>query len=334
MTVRPSPPEAPDRLDAPLDPLTEEALEWLVYLHSGAQTEQDWAAFQDWKAESAARRQAADTAEHLWHGLGSALGRKRSAKATAVKLLSVLLLVAATGGFAAGLFGPPASYFPDERTAVGERRTLTLADGSRLELDAATSLDIHFTAGQRRLTLFGGRIFVTVAPDPARPFLVEAAGGTARALGTAFAVGQEDNRVKVVVTEHTVRVAYPNEADGASVDVQAGNEVSYAPATGLAPPHPTDVRTRTSWRRGLMLLDSRPLDQVMAEVERYRSGKIIIVDAALRHLPVSGMFETGDTDALLDALAEALPVKVDRLPLLTVIRRDPARPLEPFQPRR
>ncbi|WP_029002986.1 FecR family protein [Azorhizobium doebereinerae] len=324
----------PDALDAPLDPLTERALEWLVYLHSGAETDADWSAFHDWKAATPAQRQAAETAEQLWDGLGTALNRKRRAKAARATLLSLGLLALLAGGFAAGVFGPPASYFPDARTAVGERRTLTLADGSQLELDAATSLDIHFTAGQRRLTLFGGRIFVAVAPDPARPFLVEAAGGTTRALGTAFEVSRDRDLVDVVVSEHAVRVAYPDAASGTSVEVEAGSEVSYAPATGLARPHPTDLANRTSWRRGLMLFDSRPLGDVVGEIERYRRGRILIVDGALRQLPVSGMFETADTDALLDALAEALPLKVDKLPLLTVIRRDPARPLEPFQPQK
>lgn len=334
MMSRSEPVAASDAIDARLDPLTERALEWLVHLHSGSETEQDWNAFHDWKASGAAQRQAAEAAERLWEGLGSALRRRRRAKAAVATVLSACLLAAIGLGFATGLFGAPVAYFTDEWTGVGERRVLTLSDGSRLELDAATSLDVGFTPAQRRLVLFGGRIHVTVAADPGRPFVVEAAGGTTRALGTAFEVSRAGDQVEVVVTEHAVRVAYPDDDPGASVEVHAGSEVDYAPQTGLAHPRTADLRSRGAWRRGMLLLDSRPLGDVVTEIERYRRGRIVIADPALRQLPVSGMFETADTDALLDALATALPVRVAKLPWLTVIRRDPDRPLQPFLPRK
>ncbi len=328
---------APETGDAALDPLIERALEWLVHLHSGSETEQDWAEYQSWKAADAGQRQAAEQAERLWQGLGSALTRPATSRLKRAARLSLLILalgVAGVAGFAGGLFGAPGAYFPDERTATGERRSLTLPDGSRLELDAATSLDIDFSDRQRRLVLHAGRIFVAVSPDRQRPFQVAASGGTVRALGTAFAVGMESDAVDVVVAEHAVRVAFPDEAAGPSVEVQAGSQVSYAPATGLGQPRPVEIRNRTAWRRGLFLFENRPLGAVVAELERYRRGRIVIADNALKDLPVTGIFETGDSDALLDAVAAALPVQVHKLPWLTVIRRDPERSLEPFQPRR
>ena len=334
MTSRPETRSPPDTSDAALDPLTERALEWLVHLHSGAETEQDWSDYQNWKAASAPQRRAAEEAERLWERLGVALVRKSPSKLWRASQLSVLVVALAATSFAAGLFGVPASYFPDERTAVGERRSLALPDGSRLELDSGSSVDIDFTDSRRRLVLYGGRIFVTVTPDRNRPFFVESGGGTTRALGTAFAVGKEGDGVDVVVAEHAVRVAYPGEESGPSVEVQAGSQVSYAPQTGLEAPHPVNLGSQTAWRRGLFLFNNRPLGAVVAEMERYRRGKIVIADDALKHLPVTGIFETGDTDSLLDAVSSALPVQVHRLPWLTVIRRDPARALEPFQPQR
>lgn len=334
MTSRPETRLPPASPDAPLDPLTERALEWLVHLHSGTETDQDWSDYQDWKTANAPQRRAADEAERLWERLGSALARKPRSKLRRISQLSMVLVALAATSFAAGLFGAPASYFPDERTAVGELRTLTLPDGSRLELDSDSRVDIDFTDRRRRVVLYGGRIFVTVAPDRSRPFFVEAGGGTTRALGTAFAVGKDGDGVDVVVTEHAVRVAYPDGESGPSVEVRAGNQVGYAPQTGLEVPHPVDLGSRTAWRRGLFLFDSRPLGSVVAEMERYRRGRIVIAEEALKQLPVTGIFETGDTDSLLDAVSSALPVQVHRLPWLTVIRRDPARALEPFQPRR
>jgi transmembrane sensor len=325
---------APEAKDAALDPLTERALEWLVHLHSGSESEQDWSEYQSWKAADAGQRQAAEQAERLWQGLGSALTRPATSRLKRAARLSLLILALGAAGFAGGLFGAPGAYFPDERTATGERRSLTLPDGSRLELDAVTSLDIDFSDRQRRLVLHAGRIFVAVSPDRQRPFRVESGGGTIQALGTAFAVGKESDAVEVVVAEHAVRVAFPDEATGPSVEVQAGNQISYAPDTGLGQPRPVEIRSRTAWRRGLFLFESRPLGAVVAELERYRRGRIVIADNALKDLPVTGIFETGDSDALLDAVVAALPVQVHKLPWLTVIRRAPERSLEPFQPRR
>ena len=110
--------------------------------------------------------------------------------------------------------------------------------------------------------------------------------------------------------------------------------LGHAPKTGLGRPEPVDVHSVTGWRRGRLIFDGRPLGSVVAEMDRYRRGKIVITDHALEDLPVTGSFDTSDTDALLDAVAEALPVQVRRLPLLVLIERDPNRPLTPFQRQR
>ncbi|MBN8940520.1 MAG: FecR family protein [Rhizobiales bacterium] len=316
--------------DAPLDPMTEAALSWLVRLHSGEASEQDWSDYQAWKAAGVDQRRAADRAERLWQRLGPALRPKRRSKARGIAVAILLVAGLAGGGFAGGLFGPPGAYFADHRTALGERRTVALADGSTMELDAGTSVDIDFGADRRRLVLHAGQIFVTVTPDPARPFVVQAGRGTTRALGTAFDVRSDGEGARIVVTEHAVRVAYAGAGETATTDVAAGQQVTYAPATGLGRPEPVDTGMLTAWRRGQVIFDGRPLGDVVAELARYRRGRILITDSALRDLPVTGIFSTADADALVDALPAILPVRVWRLPGLAVIQRDPDRPVAPF----
>lgn len=327
------PAHAATALDAPLAPLTEQALEWLVHLHSGKETEADWAAYEDWRSASPAHEHAAEHAERLWAGVGSALNRSKPNRTRRAAIISAGLLLLAAAGFSSGLFGTPGAYFPDLHTAVGERRSLTLVDGTQLDMDAATSLNVMFSGESRRLVLFSGRIYVAVAPDPARPFVVEAAGGSTRALGTAFEVSRDNEAISVVVTQHVVRVSYPDDANSPHVDVEAGNETHYEPKAGLAAPRAVDTQSLTAWRRGLLAFQDRPLGEVVSQIERYRHGRVVIVDAELARLPVSGIFESSDTDALLDALTTALPVQITRLPWLTFIRRDADRPLEPFAPR-
>lgn len=302
--------------DAPLSPLAETALEWLVTLHSGEATEADWGCYDAWKGAVPAHRQAAEAAESLWAGLGGALPRRRLvAKAVAALSLAVLVVV---GGVGLRGAGPPQTWLADLRTNVGERGSFVLEDGSRIVLDTASGVDLAFSPERRRVILRGGTIHVQVSPDPDRPFEVEAAGGTVRALGTAFDVRRMDDLVRVVVTEHVVRVSYPTGGKTAA-DVPAGRQIAYGPSSGLGR-ETLATAGATAWQRGRLVFDGLPLGQVLAEMGRYHRGMVVFADDGLRALPVTGTFDSDDLDGLLDAVAAVLPVRVYRLPGLAIVR--------------
>lgn len=315
---------ADDKDAAPVDPLTEEALAWLVRLHSGEETEADWNAYHDWKAAEPAHADAAQRAERMWSRLGPALSAPRTSRNVAGMLLLAACL--AGGGAASGAFGPLSGWLADEATGIGERRVVTLADGSTVMLDSATSIDIEYAGDARRITLRDGQIFVSVQPDPARPFVVQAREGTVRALGTAFNVRAEERGARVAVTEHAVRVTY---GGNSSVDIREGEGVEYAAGGGLGKPDAIDVRNVTAWQQGEIVFDARPLGDVAHDLARYRRGTVVFTDASLKDLPVTGVFSTTDTDAFFTALEMTLPVSVTRLPLVTLIRRDAARAAAP-----
>lgn len=304
--------------------MTEKALARLVHLHSGEETEDDWADYEDWKAADPEHRRAADRAESLWQKLGPALARRR----VKPKSLPVVLLIAA--GLTAlligsGLFEPPLFIFADQRTAVGERRTVTLTDGSQVDIDSETAFDVNVDNTKRELTLHTGRIFVSVTPDNTRPFTIKAGNGIVRALGTAFSVHHEDKTTQIVVTESAVRINYPDGNRNQDVDVSAGQQVDYSPKMGIGKPRSADLRVLTAWRNGQMIFEGRPLGDVIAEMSRYRWGMIVFADASLKQLPVTGIFDTDDTDGLLNAIAAVLPLKVQKGPGITVIQRDGTR---------
>ena len=305
---------------ASVDPLTEEALAWLVRLHSGEETAADWNAYHDWKAAEPAHEEAAQRAERMWTRLGPALSKQRSSR----NITGALFLAAciAGAGVAGGAFGPLSGWLADEATGIGERRTITLADGSTVMLDSATSLDIAYAGAERRVVLRDGQIFVSVTADPARPFVVEAGQGTVRALGTAFNVRAGDDGAHVAVAEHAVRVTYDGKS---SVDIREGEGVGYGMSGGLSGPVVVDVRDVTAWQHGEIVFDGRPLGEVTGEFGRYRRGTVIFTDASLKQLPVTGVFSTSDTDAFFTALERTLPVRVTRLPLVTLIQRDTGR---------
>lgn len=307
-------------LDTPLDPVREQALEWAVRLRSGMATAADRQAYERWRAEDAGHAVAAQEADRLWAALGPA-ARPRTRRA----VLSLAAAALAGGAALGGLVGweQTATLFADLATGQGERRSVVLPDGSRLDLDAATSLDVAFGTTERRLVLHRGRFYVEVVPDPARPFRVAAASGSVQALGTAFVVARTGDAVEVVVTEHAVQVAYPD--GGRSVRVEAGHSVEYSPMHGLEAPQAANPMLATAWRRGRLVFDGKPLGEVVAEIGRYRRGWVVFADTGLRRQLVTGAFPLDDTDALLRALPKMMPVRVRQLPLLTVIEADPGR---------
>lgn len=323
MAKAPKPPfDLPPAPDA-VDPLAREALGWIVHLHSGDEVAADWASFEDWKAASSDHARAAEKAMLLWQGVRPALRSLRRSKSRRV----AIGLVAALGlGAAAGALEPTTvpSLLAAYGTATGELRTVTLKDGSIVDLDTATAFDV--SADHRTLTLHAGQIHVTVAPDPDRPFRVVTGKAEVKALGTAFAVRIAPETERVVVTEHAVQVTAPSSAPQASVRLTAGQSVEIGRA-GLGVPRDEDVGASISWRAGELHFLDRPLSAVVAEIERYRRGRIVIVGDDLARLPVTGNFDVRNTDAFIDAAVLALPIRIVRLPALVVMWRDSSRGL-------
>lgn len=300
-------------------PLTEQALQWLVDLHSGTTESPTWEAYLQWCEISPEHQQAAQAAERLWERLGSALERPSTPHR---RLLPLALVVAL--GLAGGVFwqADQRGWMADQVTGLGEHRTLRLADGSHLELAPQTRVDIKLQGDRRVLHLYSGELFVQVAPDTQRPFEVHAATGRLRALGTGFDVRREGEQVRMVVTEHVVQVIL--DGDPQTTDVEAGHVVQYGPE-GISRAQSVDVGAATAWRRDKLVFNQQPLGEVLAQIGRYRRGLIWVRDETMRDLPVTGILATDDPDAQLKLLERTLPLRVRLLPWLTVIERDDSR---------
>lgn len=302
--------------------LSDEAIDWLVRLHSGRATAKDHAGFAAWRKQSGKHERAALEAETIWHGLGIAGERTRRAerKATRAKLARRAVLggmaLAATGLALqrSGLVGP--RLFADHATGIGEQRTVTLADGSTAFLNASTALSVDFAGTARRLILHAGEASFTVARDPDRPFVVEADGGWTRAIGTVFNIDIRPGEVVVTVLDGVVEVATKAEA----VMARADQRVRYTASGAPSPAESIDADMETAWRRRKLIFNRRPLGDVVAEIERHQGGRIVIASQQLRALEVTGVFDLSEPEAILRAIEETLPVRVTRLPFLTVIR--------------
>ncbi|QLF92037.1 FecR domain-containing protein [Pseudomonas sp. ABC1] len=196
----------------------------------------------------------------------------------------------------------------DYRSAVGERQTHRLADGSRLLLNTGTALDVHFDPQQRLLRLLRGEILVETAADTLqRPFLVDTPHGRVQALGTRFTVRTDEQGSEVIVLQSAVLVT---PLQGSAQRVEAGQTGRFDDR-GLAPVQ-RNAPGVAAWQQGSLVVVDRPLHEVLAELSRYRTG-ILRCDPAIADLNVSGAFPIDDTDLALAALESGLG--------LTVVRR-------------
>jgi ferric-dicitrate binding protein FerR (iron transport regulator) len=234
------------------------------------------------------------------------LGRRQ-----ALKLLSGALLV----GSAAWLAKDTASWqqwSADYATATGERRAFQLPDGTRLELNTASAVDLDYTAQQRLITLKRGEIIVTCggADEGAafeRPLQVEDRHASYQPFKARFILRQEGDCTRLSVTSGRVAVHPPRGAAGASTEVLAGQ--SYLVDRHQLRPAPPLAMDAGAWIDGLLVTRDMRLGDFLSEVGRYRHG-FLTCAATVADLRLSGVFRLDDTDKLLAVVAQTLPVQV------------------------
>ncbi|XSG81096.1 MAG: FecR family protein [Methyloligella sp. ZOD6] len=302
----------------------EEALAWFVRLSSGEATAQEHAAHAAWLDASAVNRQEYEKLSGLWHDVGRIPDPRQGSRPAAVTshmlsrrgLLTGGAMAAAAVGYVA-VAGLPDFLLADYATGIGKVSRFTLPDGSKTDLDADSALKLDFTAKERRLHLLRGRAYFDVAKDQERPFTVVARSGSVTALGTRFVVHEWDDEVTVAVEENAVAIEGPGSQQA---ELRAGEYVSYG-ERGLGAVASGDTATESAWRRGKLIFEDRPLRQVIADVNRYRSGTILILDDDLLELRVSGIFDISNPDGVLHVITHTLPVNSYELtPFLVLLR--------------
>jgi transmembrane sensor len=298
------------------------ALRWWTRLDAGEPTRQEREAFAAWLAESPLNKEVFDQISQLWDDFeplrahfdkaGPVPRRARRRLPIAAAVAAMLAILSLRGeDLALMLRGA-------ELTGVAETRFLTLTDGSRVQMGAASAISVDFGAHQRLVTLLKGEAFFIVAPDATRPFSVAAGGGVVTALGTAFDVATESGRTQVTVVEHRVRMS----GGGSSVVVDAGRQSAYGPGVAVAPPYPVDVEQVTAWRRGKLIFEDRPLSEVMAALGKYHHGVFFVIGDATRKRRVTGVFDAGDPIGAIRAIERSLGVSAFFLTDYLIVLRD------------
>lgn len=198
-------------------------------------------------------------------------------------------------------------------TGRGEIRTVLLADGSSVTLDADSLLKVGFTASRRQLRLERGRARFIVAHEQ-RPFVVSAGEGSVTAHGTEFDVTIDaDRTVRVLLLEGVVEVTRPASLAGHPITqrLTAGRAVEYRPRTSRIEAI-ASAATQPNWPLGLVDFDQATLSQVIEQANRYATLRISLADTRLGALKISGRFHVNDSEKLADNCARLFDLKVDR----------------------
>jgi transmembrane sensor len=318
--------------DEPGRRLSDEAIDWLVRLGSGRATSKDRLAFLCWRRRSVAHEAAAVEAETLLSALGETrqanrlrrLGEPLSAEAAHRRRIGRRVLCAgaaaaasvAVAAVALPSLGPLSALYADHATGVGGRKRIALADGSVAILNTATAVSVEYSAKERRVVLNDGEALFEVAKDANRPFIVVAGGVEVRAVGTAFVVRLKDACEHVTVSEGAVEVKIGSRPP---IRVEAGRQLGVGVGDRITL-RAVDVNAATAWQRGKLIFNRRPLDSVVAELQRYRAGRIVVLGDRLKALEVTGLFDLDDTDRILRTIEETTKARIVNMPLLTVIR--------------
>lgn len=303
--------------------LEDEALEWVVRLHTGHASDQDRQACEAWQGLSPAHQLAFRSAEALWKEIGHVgAARRPPTQATRPARLHnqrwwprlrrwslVACFLLATGWF---LWEPLLNQYhlqtAHHRTGVGQQEQIVLQDGTRVMLNTDTALNVVYSPEQREIRLLRGEAAFTVTADRDRPFIVQSGDVTTRALGTQFVVRRHPHSVTVTVSEHAVQVSTSTTNNGPPLVLNEGQQASYSEERGWSPPHAIDANQLSAWQRGKLIIESQSLGSVIEELNRYRPGRILILNPALRTRNVTGVFDLTDPDAALRMIQHTLRI--------------------------
>jgi transmembrane sensor len=183
-------------------------------------------------------------------------------------------------------------------TGLGERKTLQLADGSRIELNTATTLRISRGSDHRTVWLDKGEAYFDIKHNAANPFTVFASGRRISDLGTKFSVRSDANRLKVALVEGLARIDDADGASKASSAILSPGDVAVATATSLkvVKKPEQELRDQLGWRRGMLVFVHATLADVAAEFNRYNETKIVIADPAVAQRRIGATFPSQDLE--------------------------------------
>ena len=307
-----------------------EAAVWLSRLHSDERTAQTETAFRRWLAASPAHRAAFEQMTGVWEytenlrrapspevsrarEFGHAL--RRTLVASAVTLAICALVTVGAFYLIRWRTDSASEVFA---TAVGERRPIALADGTRVDLNTDSRVKVTYSSHIRRVTLEKGQARFEVVRNPSRPFVVRVGEEQIVALGTAFDVRSIDGRISIVLVEGSVAVlpagdSYPSASSPGALTLNPGERLDFESPT-FAVKSTIRLDREEAWVKGRVVFEATRLGAAVAEINRYASRRLELVNPALADLLISGTFSVDDPNAFARAVAQMFSLQVIEAP--------------------
>ncbi len=288
-----------------------EAAAWLARLRSEERTAQDEQGFRAWLAESEAHRAAFEATNSVFEMAGAAQRRVAPTQVPHVTRRHVLR----TGvGLAAASVAGIVIYLRSGTTyatEIGEQRDVSLEDGTRVRLDTDSEIHVSMNEERRRVQLRRGRAHFDVTEDPTRPFQVVALDQLVTASRGEFDVSRDGVLVSVLPQAEPVQVANEKAAAGLSTPrtIMPGQLVVFAEDKLVREEQP-EMKRAVAWHYGRLALFEEPLTEAVAQMNRYTRRPIVILDAGIAQMRISGNYSVGDPQAFATSISVLLPVEV------------------------
>jgi transmembrane sensor len=287
------------------------------------------AAFQNWLAESTANEVALIRMETTWERTGRLailrpvssekleLTTRRIRPAIFRSILAILVIAILAAGVIITVQGAKKITY---NTAIGGHKTLVLVDGSRIELNTGTVLQVAANDA-RKIWLRKGEAYFQIIHDPKHPFVVLVGDRRITDLGTKFMVRQDANRLNVAVVEG--RVSFATKSESAQpLLLDAGDGVIATPnSISVVKKSVQELARELSWRNGMLVFRHTALADAVMEFNRYNHEQIVVGDAAAARLTIDGTFPMNDVREFSEVAQAVFGLHVERRGGVTVISR-------------
>lgn len=298
------------------------AAEWLQRREFWTWSKKDQAELDAWRAQSCAHEIAFIRMESAWNRtmrLGALRQPMRQTKretrsrwSFALRsIAAALALVILAGASIAYLNHTPEKTFS---TAIGERKTLKLADGSSIQLNTDTQLTLRMDAGERHAELVRGEAFFDIQHNDHVPFTVIARGHRVIDLGTKFLVRADRGDLEVSLVEGKARIEVLNKPGQSHSAELSPGDVAVASAGSLSVVRKSQaaLATELSWQRGVLIFDNATLAQAVGELGRYNRRKFVIADPVVARRTIYGAVPATDVEAFIRVARSVMGLKVQQ----------------------
>ncbi|MDI1294018.1 MAG: FecR family protein [Methylobacter sp.] len=300
--------------------IDEQAVAWFTRLQSDNVTGEEKASFLRWLNQADAHRDTFNEISKLWgdadllQALTDTAQKHRIVPHKKITLSHFKLPLAMAACLALTLlFSNELAVLmqSDYSTGVGERKTVYFDDGSTAMLNTDSAIAVSMDGPQRQVELLKGEIYFEVKPDPSRPFIVQADHSTTRVLGTRFFMHEKRGSDEVRVVSGRVEVT--DRRTLKQPVILHDREAVSADASGLGETLLLNSTLSTSWVNGFLVFENAPLESVINQIRRYRTGVVVYKDNTLRGLKINGRINLRESDDMLKVLGKNLSVKMTYL---------------------